>query len=262
MIERSSGPRLGSGLLAVVEHQPFDRRAEFRDEPALAAGFHAFDDVGGQLLVPGVVEFAGLHHRPRRRSRVAAALERHLAEMRLAFQPEPVIGGIDDHVVRLELVHHEGAGADRVEIGLGTGRGGGAETVGELRCLQNRALETDKGHMRIWGGGVEGDDDGLRVGRLDRSDAVELGLMRTAAFGMGAIIVGELDVGRGQRRAVGPCDAGRELPGDLGQILAHPAIFDGWDLVDQPGGQNAALVKSRQRLEHQPGGFGILAPTR
>ena len=49
--------------------------------------------------------------------------------------------------------------------------------------------------------------------------------------------------------------------GDRGRVwvLTDPDILANHAIAN---GQNAALVKSRQRLEHQPGGVGILAPTR
>ena len=87
------------------------------DGLALAALLEAQQDLVLDLHVPGEVVLAGLQHRARRRDGVAAALHLDRVEVRPVRH---VVVGIDlaaDHVARLEVDEHVGAGADRLEVG-------------------------------------------------------------------------------------------------------------------------------------------------
>jgi hypothetical protein len=134
--------RVGVGL---VEVQTLDRGAEGGHDAAVPLGFHVGQDLRVDLKVPGVVELAGLADRACRRDGIPAAAEGHGGEARLIGVAVVRVRGELDHVIGTELVHHEGAGADRAEVGLGAFRRAGAEAVGELRGLDHRALGADEG---------------------------------------------------------------------------------------------------------------------
>ncbi len=246
--------RIGVG---VVQHDAFQQRAKACDRHTLAAFFHLGDDVGGQLQVPSVVEFAGFHHgRTSRRSR-AAALQGQAGKGGFCRIAVVGVGDHGDHVVRLELGDNKRAGANGVEVLFGAGRGRRAGTALKLGLLQDRAFVADKGTIGVRGRHVEYDHDGQVIRCLNRCHAFEFGQLRTATFGVGAVFVSEFHICRSNGRTIRPQQPWCELPCDLCQILAYAAICDGGNLVDQPGNQRAGFIVAGQRFDNQRGGFGV-----
>ncbi len=253
--------QVGRGV-GKVHLDPLDQRAEGGDRLSLARLGHLGDHVGGELQVPGIVELAGLEHCAPGRGRVAAALEGDLGEGGLCRVAVVRVGREGDHVVRLELVDHERAGADRIEVRLGAFRGLGAHAVLELLGLDDRRLVAHERAVGVRRGLVEGDLDGQVVDHLDRLHAVELGALGAAALRVHAVVGGELDVLGGERRAVRPFQVRLDLPGDRGEVLADAAVLDGGDLLDQPRHRVAVLVVAAKRLDHQARGLDVLGAAR
>ena len=145
---------LGAGALAVdlgpgigvVDLDMLDiaAREDLRSAARLAVVFEPHEDLVLDLHVPGVIVFAGLDHRARRRYRVAATL--HLDRVE--------IGPVGQVVIRVALARHEiaglevdkfvGAGADRLQIGRRVARGA-ALVILEQVLRDDHAALADKG---------------------------------------------------------------------------------------------------------------------
>ncbi len=247
--------RIGIGQ---VDHDAFDQRSEGRHHRALAGGLHVGQHVGSQLQVPGIVELAGFKYRAASRSRVAAALEGHLSECRLRRIAVVRIGFQRDNVIRPEIGDREWSGPDRSEIGPCAFRCLGAQTIGELRGLNQWRLRTDKRAIGKRFGNTERHFDGTVIQCLDTGDVVVFFTLGTAAFRMRAVFPGEDGIGSGHGAAIGPFQALFQLPGDCRQVGRNAAIFHGRNGFDQPGHHVTALVVARQRLKHQRCGFQFL----
>ena len=236
-----------------VEVDTFDLRTECGFNLALALGDHGGKHFRLHLHVPGVVEFAGFENGAGCRRCITTALERHGSEGRLGGIAVVRVGDICHHVVRLEFLDDEWAGADGAKVGRGAARSLGTDAILELRLLDDRLLGADEGAVGVVFRLGEGDLDGVGIGRLDALDAFELGFLRAAAIGRGAILPGEDHVFGGEGRAVRPLDVGLQLPGDARHVLGHAAIIDGRDFGDEPGLQRAGLVIAGERLDRQRG---------
>ncbi len=121
-----------------VHLDPFDQCPECRDRLTLAAFGHFRQHIGGQLHVPGIVVFAGFHHRTTRGIRITTALEGQCRERRFAGVTVVGVGFHLDHVIGTEICHAERAGADGAKVGFGTFGGFRAQAVLELRGLNDR----------------------------------------------------------------------------------------------------------------------------
>ena len=243
-----------------VHLDPFHQGAEGRNGRTLAAFCHLRDDFGGQLQVPGIVEFAGFQNRTTGRGRVTATFQRGRGKGGLCRVTVVGVGFQRDHVVRTEIGDHEGAGADRGKVRLGALGGLGTQAIGELCRLDDRGLAAHERLVGVRLGFSKVDHDGQVVRRLDRGDAFELGQLRATAFGMHAVFRGKGHVGRGHGRAVGPQQAFLQFPGDLFQILGHATVFDGRDFLGQVGHHVAVLVEPAKRFDDHRGRFDVLRP--
>ncbi len=254
--------QVGRGI-GHVHLDPLDQRAEGRDRDALTAFGHLRQHVGRELEVPGIVEFARLHHRATCGVGVAAALEVHVGEGRFGRVAVVGVRLERDHVVRAEIGHHEGAGSDGGEVLFGAGGCGRAEYSSRTaRLLQDRRLAAHERAVGVGGGGAEGDLDGERVDHLDQLDAAELGQLRAAAIGVHAVLAGELHILGRHIRAVGPLQAFLQLPGDRGQVLGHAAVLDRGNFLGKVGHERAGRIVAAQRLEHEARGLDVLGASR
>ena len=109
---------------------------------------------------------------------------------------------------------------------------------------------------------AEGDFEAQIIECLDLLDIGEAGQLLAAALGMHAVIRREFRVMRGEGSAVRPHYARRDFPGDRGQILAHTAIGQGRDFIDQAGHYIAVFVVMRQRLDNHRRRFDVLGAAR
>ena len=251
--------RIGVGL---VDHDPLDRGTKGRHGLALAALDHLGDHVWGELEIPCIVEFAGFQNRAARVFGGTAALERDGGKGRFGRITIHIVGLHRDHVVGTEFGYDKGTGADRAKVLVGALRRLGAHAVGKLRRLNNRGFAADKGGVGVGGWFVEGDHNGQIVRRFDGFDTFIFCDLRTAAFGVCAVFVGEFHIGRGEWRAIGPFDAGCDFPCDLGQVFGNAAIGNGRDLVHEPWHQRAGFIETRQRLDDHRRTFHVLGAAR
>mmetsp|Transcript_1016 Transcript_1016/g.1996 ORF Transcript_1016/g.1996 Transcript_1016/m.1996 type:complete len:518 (-) Transcript_1016:288-1841(-) len=231
--------------VGLVQVQALDRGAEGRYDRTVTLSFHLCQDRRVDLQVPRVVELAGFKHGTRCGRRIATTFEGYGREMRLLWHAVVIVRRQLDHVIRAEIGDHEGAGADGAEVGLGALGRAGAEAVGELSRLDDRALGADQrsvGERRRFS---EGNLDGRVIHGHDAFDTVEVGCLRAAAFRMGAIFPGEDRVACRQRGAVGPGDAFLQRPCDLGQIFGDAAVFNRRDFRSEPRHHLAGVVKAR-----------------
>ena len=172
------------------------------------------------------------------------------------------VGLQGDRVVGPEFGHAERSGADRLEVGLGAFRRPGAETVRELRLLQDRRGGADEGAVGIGLGDVERDLHGQIVQRLDRGHVGEFPQLRAAAGGIPAVFGGERDVDGGHRAPVGPEQALPQRPDDALEVGGHPAVGHRRRRRRQPGNQISRFVEPGERLQHHRRGLDVLGPSR
>ena len=250
------------GRVGQVHLDPLKQRTKAVDGLAVTGGFHLGDDVGRQLQVPGIVEFACFQNRTTGRVRVAATLEGDLGKGGLAFFTVVFVGFELDHVVRFEVCDGERTGADGVIVGFGALGRLGTQAVSELCGLNDRGLTADKGAIGVRFGLVERDLDGQIVHGLDVFDAVKERTLRTAAFGVHTVFSSEFHVGRGDGRAVGPLQAFLDFPGDGGQVLGHAAIGNRGDFDREEGHHFAGFIVTGQRFQNQRRRFDVLGAAR
>ena len=248
------------GRVGQVHLDALNQRAECRYGLALAATRHTRQHVGCQLQVPGVIEFASFHHRATGCGRVTTPLERHGGKGRLVGLAVVGVGNQLRHVVRTKLLHHERAGADRVEVLCRTGRCFVAQAVLELRPLHDGCGGPAKHIVRIGLGGLESDAHSEVVHRdnlVYRGESIGLG----TALDAGAVFVAEHHIRRGQRRAVGPFEAAFEFVGDGLEISRKTTIGHGWHGFGQRRDHLAVLVELDQRVHDQRRCLEVLGAT-
>ena len=185
--------QVGRGV-GEVHLQALDQGSEGRDRCAFAALGHLGQHVGRKLQVPRIVELAGFHHRAARSGCVAATLEGQRGEGGLAGFAEILVGDHLDHVIGTEVRDDERTGANGVEVRFGAFRCLGAEAIRELGRLDDGRLATHEGAVWVWLWLCERHLDGQVVNNFDAGHAVELGALRTAAFGVHAVISREFHV--------------------------------------------------------------------
>ena len=239
-----------------------DARGEARCEPTDAGRFHAAQDLRCDLQVPGVVGVADLEHGTCCRLGVAAALDRHVGEERLALGGAPVVRVHlrGDRVLRAQLGDHVRARADRCEVLIGAGLRGRADAVGELGLLDDRARVADERHERVRLGRLERDRDGVVVVGHHAGDVTER-LVRATGLFVDAVLVGEHDVRGGERRAVRPHHVVTQRPRDLREVVGD-AVTRARDRRgecrdDRPVGRILG-----ERLAHERAGEQVLRAAR
>ena len=79
---------------------------------------------------------------------------------------------------------------------------------------------------------------------------------------MHAVIRAELDVIRGDRRAIGPHQARLQLPRDRGEVGADAAIFQGRNFLCKKRYHGAVFVIAPQRFDDHRGRFEVLCTAR
>ena len=228
--------RLQRGLLAVdilvrvgeVDRHPLDAVAG-RDIQRLARVGHLLEDFRRHLQVPGIVGVAR-DDRLRRRARVAAALVVDGVVVRGVRVAIVVVDNELDVVARDEGLHLVRPGADRVRVCGAVLRGG---ALRQLRLLQHDAGVVREGQPPEGGRLLEGDLHRRRVRRLDRGDVGVGGDVRRGAGGIADVLIGRLDIGGGEGRAVGPLDAVLQSPCHARPVGGEFAIRGGRDLLRQ-----------------------------
>ena len=238
------GPRIGG-----VELDVLDVAAGRDDAAALAALLEAQKDLVLDLHVPGKVVFAGLQHGPRRRDGIAAALHLDRVEMRLVVHVVVRIDHAGDHVARLEVLEHVGAGADRLEVGRRVARLG-AHIVGIQVLGDDHALGADEGvgpeRRRL----VELDAHRVVVDLLD-DDVLEVGDGDRGGCRVLRIFPVEDDVVGRERLAVVPLHALLQLPGHRLAVGRQGAVLATRNGHCQHRLQVAVGVPVRERFVEQ-----------
>ena len=170
-----------------------------------------------------------------------------------------VVVGIDfgaEHVARLEIHEHIGAGADRLQIVRRLARLG-ADVILEQVFWDDHAVVADKGIGPEWRRLGKGEADGEVVDLLDRDvlvagDRDRRGLRRSGIFPV------EDDIVCRERHAVMPFDAAFQLPDHRAAVLGQSIILLARNLGSEDRHQIAVIVPSRQRLVKDPGAFLVL----
>ena len=170
-----------------------------------------------------------------------------------------VVVGVDfgaQHVARLEIDEHVGAGADRLQIVRRLARLA-ADIVLEQVFWDDHAVGADKGvapERRRLG---EGDAYGEIVDLLDLDVLVTGDRDRRRLRRPGVFPVEDDIVGR-ERHAVMPFDAAFQLPDHRAAVLGQSVILLARNLGGQHRNQIAVIVPSRQRLVKNPRAFLVL----
>ena len=100
--------------------------------------YHSFDHKPRQCLKHIIVGLTCLEHGASCRSGVTTTLEDHTLEEGLIGIAVHFIGAQQDRVVGTEFIHNIGAGADGVEVFIGTFLGGSTLAVFKLGFLKDR----------------------------------------------------------------------------------------------------------------------------
>ncbi len=127
-----------------------------------------------------------------------------------------------------------------------------------MGLLQDGAGLTDQGTVREGLGLGEVDLNRQLVNGLNRLDIAEVDRSVAAHLFVHAVLAGEGRIFSRQGRAVGPEDAGLELPGDAHEVFRDAAVFQRRDLLDQPRNHVAAGIVARQRFQAHGSSMNVL----
>ena len=233
-----------------VELDALHQGAKGRHCFALATLGHASQHIGRELQVPGVIEFAGFHHRTASGCGVATALERECGKGWLGRVSVVGVGDHLNHVVGAEILHHERPSAHRVEVLLGAGWSLVTQAVFELRFLNDGRCGAAKYVVGVGLGRLEGDAHRVVVQCyhfVNRREGAGLG----AAFDVSAVLKGEQHVLYVEGGAVRPFQAFFELVGDGFEVGRKAAVGNRGHIFGQCGNHLAFFIELDQWVEHQ-----------
>ncbi|CAA9579473.1 MAG: hypothetical protein AVDCRST_MAG33-3448 [uncultured Thermomicrobiales bacterium] len=237
-----------------VEGEALDRRSGDDAEDPLTALEGRLDDFRLDLDVPGMVPVTGLQHGLRGRGRLAAALEVQAGESRLVRIAEVRVGGVDDLVVRREVLEHERAGADGHHVHVVAG----LNPVTRVDVAVGAVGERDV-PVQVRAG--VGDLDGQVVDRDALSDDAPDVEVDGVVLWVGDPLPGEDDVVGRERLAVRPGDALLQGEGDGGQVLGQLTVLERRDLGEQVRVERTVREEPHQRLVDDVGGDEVLGAT-